>query len=667
MKLKEMPDYDLLRDEEFLKIQELNAERTLERRRSVEDVTDDLVDKGIPGIETEVKTFIASERNNLRRIISLEEDQKGEEREYTGGKRATLGPDAVQSKKLLKAEDTAREDEVLRRYLKNLHKMEERRYRNENVISFFADVNFDTRPSIFDVAICEPYLTSFSGPVLEKQIKAYEKSKKEIERKHLEPNGKSNGSSASPDLGNDGPVEPSPAPSIEQASGESGRFKQNFLGLYTLFWMILALLIIKGLIDYCQVNGTNLRDVRLLQLFVCDLKVCIPIDILMYLSTYFAVFIQWLCKRGIISWRTTGKYMAVGYEVAFFFGWYYVILNVGNMEWMARIFLYLHSVEFLMKIHSYTFYNGYLWNITWELNYSVRALAKYKDKDVGDGPKGTKGTTNNVLDTLKRSRDFCESELNSLPISPDSKLKRFPDNVSVENFFMFTMFPTLVYQFDYPRTKHIRWRYVAEKICAILGCMFILLAVAQLYMLPPISRALEMREHDWPSLTARTIEWFYLFAETAPAVTFAYMLVFYMIWDAILNLLGELTCFADRYFYGDWWNCVTWSEFSRIWNVPVHKFLLRHVYHGSLNKWKLSKLQATLFTFVISAVFHEFGMYLLLRRLRPYMSLFQLLQLPMTMVSDTKFFKEKQLLKNLLFCVCMCSGPTVMTTLYVMY
>lgn len=44
-----------------------------------------------------------------------------------------------------------------------------------------------------------------------------------------------------------------------------------------------------------------------------------------------------------------------------------------------------------------------------------------------------------------------------------------------------------------------------------------------------------------------------------------YLLVFYIIWDAILNGIAELTRFSDREFYGPWWNSVTWDQFAREW------------------------------------------------------------------------------------------------------
>jgi sterol O-acyltransferase len=50
-----------------------------------------------------------------------------------------------------------------------------------------------------------------------------------------------------------------------------------------------------------------------------------------------------------------------------------------------------------------------------------------------------------------------------------------------------------------------------------------------------------------------------------------------------LNALAEITRFADRGFYADWWNSVSWDQFSRDWNRPVYNFLLRHVYHSSIS------------------------------------------------------------------------------------
>ena len=35
-------------------------------------------------------------------------------------------------------------------------------------------------------------------------------------------------------------------------------------------------------------------------------------------------------------------------------------------------------------------------------------------------------------------------------------------------------------------------------------------------------------------------------------------------------MADDITSFADREFYQDWWNSTTWDQFSRKWNKPVH-------------------------------------------------------------------------------------------------
>lgn len=44
------------------------------------------------------------------------------------------------------------------------------------------------------------------------------------------------------------------------------------------------------------------------------------------------------------------------------------------------------------------------------------------------------------------------------------------------------------------------------------------------------------------------------------------LLTWYVIWECCLNVLAELTRFADRGFYGDWWNSVSWDQYARDWN-----------------------------------------------------------------------------------------------------
>lgn len=644
-----MTDKDLLQDEEFVRIQKLNSVESDNVRHSI--AYDKVMPKG-DGAEETGESSSTEKRHSLgvkgqeelKRIISHQSERDGE---------------------LLK------NDEFLKRYLKNLHIAEKRRYRNESLVSFFSDVDFDNRPSIFDGAINEPYLSSFQGPVLEKQIKAFEKSKKELRReRNLEKQLGINPSrpesrAATPAL----PQSETDTPAISESASSAdirvststynynqtpSKYISNFSGLYVMFWMILGLIIVKGLIDYKTEHG-DFRNFEILNVFITRKMLVFKVDFSMYAASYGVVFIQWLVQYNLIKWKSAGIWAASLYEFFYMVLFYYVVIWGVDLHWISRIYLFLHSVVFLMKMHSYSFFNGYLWGITRELEYSTKALAKYKDT-----------ASDKTIETLERSRDFCQFEINTQTISSDNK-SMFPGNLTLSNYFMFTMYPVVVYQFEYPRTKKIRWGYVVEKVAAIFGTIFILIVVAQLFMLPPIERALKFRGRNWENGTIRTVEWFYLVAEIDPGITVIYMLCFYLIWDAILNCFAELTRFADRYFYGDWWNCTSWSEFARIWNVPVHKFLVRHVYHAAMNNWKINSVQATLFTFVLSSVFHELAMFAIWKRYRGYLFVFQLSQLPMAYVSESKLLKDKHIINNVTFWLGVCSGPAVITALYTMF
>jgi diacylglycerol O-acyltransferase-1 len=86
---------------------------------------------------------------------------------------------------------------------------------------------------------------------------------------------------------------------------------------------------------------------------------------------------------------------------------------------------------------------------------------------------------------------------------------------------------------------------------------------------------------------------------------YVWLAFFYMFFHAHMNLFAEITHFADRRFYSDWWNAGNLSEYWRKWNFPIHSFLIRHIYYP-LRRRKVSKPVALLITFLISAVFHEY-------------------------------------------------------------
>ena len=131
-----------------------------------------------------------------------------------------------------------------------------------------------------------------------------------------------------------------------------------------------------------------------------------------------------------------------------------------------------------------------------------------------------------------------------------------------------------------------------------------------------------------------------------------------------LNVLAELTCFADRGFYSSWWNSTSWDEFARDWNRPVHNFLLRHVYHSSISTFKLSRSTATLVTFLLSACVHELVMWCIFKKLRGYLMGMQMMQLPLVSLARTKWMRGRKTLGNVVFWVGIFTGPSFLRSLY---
>ncbi|KAH3687991.1 hypothetical protein WICPIJ_001023 [Wickerhamomyces pijperi] len=420
-----------------------------------------------------------------------------------------------------------------------------------------------------------------------------------------------------------------------------------FMGVFVVFWVGVFSIVFNYVVHYYLDKGFKSE---LGELFFRDIFKIALNDLIMYLSIYFTFFVQILVKRGWIKWETTGWIVTSVYEVG------YLVFFVDFIErqdypWIGKIFLFLHSLVLLMKMHSYGFYNGYLWSIHNELKFSRGFQKKIELSQTEQ--------TSDLAKTIEDSIAFCQFELDT-----QSTQTPFPSNISLANFFSYTMFPTLVYQIEYPRTDKIRWSYVAEKVMAIFGVIFLMFIVAQNSLYPLACEMIQLKDTPF-SVSIRRFP--ILLMDFIPNFLLIFFLDFYLIWDAILNCLAELTMFGDREFYGPWWNCITWEDFSRLWNIPVHKFLLRHVYHSSISAFHLNKTQATLFTFLFSSVIHELTMYVLFGKFRGYIFFFQMFQLPLIYIAKLSFFKERKLLGNIQFWLGIMLGPALVASLYLTF
>ncbi|KAK0108382.1 acyl-CoA/sterol acyltransferase [Cadophora gregata] len=485
-----------------------------------------------------------------------------------------------------------------------------------------------------------------------------------------------------------------------------------FHGFFTLFWLGTAIycarLAAENWIKHGNFWGTN--EIAGI-MFHRDVMVLGLSDGAMCAATGFGLVLQKLVKAGVINWDREGWIIQSSWEVCF------LILVLGwtlfrEWPWTHTVFFVLHGLVMLMKQHSYAFYNGHLSEV-----YKSRQTLQCKLKQLDNTePAQTPSETTPKVSSLSTSyldHRPTASDLNQRrqyrrsSMDGDSKLREvaaaiesgepldvdqiqtfarimkweidalsedlkgkstsiansYPGNLTLANHYEYIVLPTLVYELEYPRSDSISWYYVAEKVVAVFGVLVIMNLVSQSYIYPVVVRALDMKEAGM-TLSERLRVFPWILSDLMFPFMTEYMLSWYVIWELILNVLAEVTYFADRGFYADWWNSVSWDQFARDWNRPVHNFLLRHVYHSSISSMQVNKKTATLITFFLSACVHELVMWCLFKKLRGYLLFLQMMQLPLVSLSRTRWLKGRATLGNLIFWVGIFTGPSLLCSLY---
>ncbi|KAI9874094.1 MAG: hypothetical protein M1830_010194 [Pleopsidium flavum] len=319
-------------------------------------------------------------------------------------------------------------------------------------------------------------------------------------------------------------------------------------------------------------------------------------------------------------------------------------------------------------MHSYAFYNGHLseterrlWALDNPETASTAAAVKYPSSS----------TKLNEIDQEKEDqrhedeREALTQLREDLALELTSPLGQvtYPQNLTLGNYIDYILCPTLCYELEYPRTVKTQWMELFWKILAVFGCIFLLMITSEEFIVPVLNES-ALRLEGVESLSEKGL----ILAESISMLLFPFMvtllLVFLVIFEYVLGAFAEITCFADRHFYSDWWNSCDWLEFSREWNIPVHHFLRRHVYGAS--RPRFSRPIATLITFLISAFGHELVMGCITKKLRGYGFLAQMMQLPIVMLQRTKYVRGRKVFNNICFWVSMILGLSMMCALYVL-
>jgi len=375
-------------------------------------------------------------------------------------------------------------------------------------------------------------------------------------------------------------------------------------------------------------------------------------------------------KEGPLRWNASGLVVQSIFQTIWLAFWT-TYPFIRDWSWTAQVFFTLHLLAIFMKMHSYAFYNGHLSETLRRLNdldtpdkASKVAAVRYPSSSthLHEIPQSP---SQEEPDPKKANAEYLSQLREDLALELASPLGNvsYPNNLTLYNFVDFVFCPTLCYELEYPRNASIRWLEVFYKTLAVFGCIFLMIITAEEFILPVLDVS-AVRLQNSNGATDFTL----ILSETIGRLLFPFMitflLVFLVIFEYILGAFAEITRFADRQFYADWWNSCDWLEFSREWNKPVHHFFRRHVYSASKNH--MSRPLATTITFLISALAHELVMGCITRKFRGYGFIAMMLQMPIVMLQRSKWVRGRTLLNNVLFWCSMILGLSMMCALYVL-
>ncbi|KAJ5896552.1 uncharacterized protein N7473_005951 [Penicillium subrubescens] len=392
----------------------------------------------------------------------------------------------------------------------------------------------------------------------------------------------------------------------------------QFYGFFTLFWLGVALMLVKVAANNFRAYGDPFGTTEIIELMLSrDVLVLGITDFILCWSTLFCLGLQLAIFRGYLRWSGLGWVIQNVWQTAYLAGFIWWTYH-RDWPWTHTVFMVLHCLTMLMKQHSYAFYNGYLSELYKKRDLLKARLDRLEEHSSQDSVSSSYSSStpsalvSEITNLRKQNKRRSSSEFKSIHATRDtdhllslsetfengtalepaqlvslrglltkeihllseglqgqlSTHNQYPRNLTVGNFCEFITLPTLVYELEYPRTERIDWAYVAEKVVATFATIFVMIVVSQYWIYPVVMKTVQMKEQGL-TVQQRLQEFPWVLSDLLFPFMMEYLLAFYVIWECVLNALAEITRFADRGFYADWWNSVSWDQFARDWNRPL--------------------------------------------------------------------------------------------------
>ncbi|XP_037038924.1 diacylglycerol O-acyltransferase 1 isoform X2 [Bradysia coprophila] len=291
-----------------------------------------------------------------------------------------------------------------------------------------------------------------------------------------------------------------------------------------------------------------------------------------------------------------------------------VIIHINGHAFslMGAMFVcFLYSILF-MKLWSYVQVNMWCRNV---------------QKEHGTHKTRSRSQSISIAELQSEERNGHPATLGH--VKPDEDIKelvQYPENLTIRDLLYFLLAPTLCYELNFPRTTRIRKRFLLKRLVEVIVLVNVIMGLFQQWMIPSVRNSLTpFSNMDIAKTTERLLK-------LAIPNHFTWLCFFYLTFHSFLNLMGELLQFADRNFYCDWWNANNIDTFWRTWNMPVHRWCVRHLYIPIV-EMGYSKNVASIIVFFVSAFFHEYLVSVPLKTFKIWAFMGMMGQLPLSYLS----------------------------------
>lgn len=366
----------------------------------------------------------------------------------------------------------------------------------------------------------------------------------------------------------------------------------NYRGLLNLCILLLVLANTRLFLENILKYGILIDPLKVIQLFLSQPyswpNICLVLGAGVF--TLVAFYTECLLSKDYISER---------------FGF---LVHATNLSLLliipAGVILYLHPFP------AFSCVTCAIYTISFLKLVSYASVNKWCRQKKGDGKK------------MRRSRSMSESPKFGVNGHVATIIKSYPDNLTQSDLWYFMVAPTLCYELNFPRSLRIRKRFLIKRIVEMLFLSQLMLGLIQQWIVPTVQNSMRPL-HDMEM--SRVLE---RLLKLAVPNHLIWLIFFYWGFHSCLNVSAELLKFGDREFYKDWWNAESVTEFWQTWNIPVHRWCVRHLYKP-LVKRGYSKQLASVLVFAMSAFFHEYLVSVPLRMFRVWAFLAMLGQVPL--------------------------------------